>query len=85
MNGVDHIGLTVSRLERSIPFYRLLLGREPVFQQVHHPADRGGGYVELGAGGGKAAGPGRSLERLDTVEKEQPPHVTLRKTDARAR
>jgi catechol 2,3-dioxygenase-like lactoylglutathione lyase family enzyme len=34
MNGVDHIGLTVSRLEQSIPFYRLLLGREPVFEQV---------------------------------------------------
>ena len=34
VNGVDHIGLTVSRLERSIPFYRLLLGREPIFQQV---------------------------------------------------
>jgi hypothetical protein len=52
---------------------------------MHHPADRCGGNVELGAGGGKAAGPGRSLERLDTVEKEQPPHITLRKTDARAR
>ena len=41
--------------------------------------------VALGAGGGKAAGPRRGLERLDTVEKEQPSHNTLRKTDARAR
>ena len=39
----------------------------------------------VGTGGGKAAGPGRSLECLDAVEKEQPPHNTLRKTDARAR
>jgi catechol 2,3-dioxygenase-like lactoylglutathione lyase family enzyme len=34
MNGVDHIGLTVSRLERSIPFYRVLLDREPMLNQV---------------------------------------------------
>jgi catechol 2,3-dioxygenase-like lactoylglutathione lyase family enzyme len=34
VNGVDHIGLTVSRLDRSIPFYTLLLGAEPILEQV---------------------------------------------------
>src|SRR5439155_6812083 len=34
VNGVDHIGLTVSRLERSLAFYRLLLGSEPILEQI---------------------------------------------------
>ena len=28
-SGLDHVGFTVSSLERSIPFYTLLLGEEP--------------------------------------------------------
>ena len=49
---------------------------EPLFQQMHHPGDRRRRDVELGAGAGKAAGSRRGLERLDAVEKEQPPHFT---------
>ena len=48
---------------------------EPIFQQMHHPADRRRRDVELGAGRGKAAAAGRGLERLDAVEKEQPPQI----------
>ena len=29
---LDHVGFTVSSLERSIPFYTFLLGNEPVFR-----------------------------------------------------
>jgi hypothetical protein len=52
---------------------------------MHHPADGGGGHVELGAGRREAAAARRGFERLDAIEKKQPPHITLRKTDARAR
>ena len=44
---------------------------------------------KLGTGGRKAAAARRSLERLDAVEKQEPPHPrpypTIRKTDARTR
>ena len=50
---------------------------EPLFQQMHHAADRGGRDVEFAARRGKAAAARRRLECLDAVEKEQPPQNRL--------
>lgn len=36
--GLDHIGFSVSDLDRSIAFYTLLLGREPVLRR-HYPEE----------------------------------------------
>ena len=47
---------------------------EPLLQQMHHPADRRRRDVELGAARREASGPRRGLERLDAIEKQQPPH-----------
>jgi hypothetical protein len=48
---------------------------EPFFQQMHHAADGGRRHAQLDTGRRKAAGPRRRLERLDAVEKEQPPQI----------
>ena len=48
---------------------------EPLFQEMHHPADCRRRDVQLGARRGKAAAARRRLERLDAVEEEQPPQI----------
>lgn len=37
--GLDHVGFTVSSLDRSIPFYTLLLGAEPVGRLMWEPPE----------------------------------------------
>jgi len=49
---------------------------EATSSRCTHPADRRRRDVELVACGGKTAAAGGGLERLDAVEKEQPPHWT---------
>ena len=44
-SALDHIGLTVSDMDRSIAFYTLLLGEEPMFRESWHDIEYVGRVV----------------------------------------
>ena len=80
--GLDHIGFTVTSLDRSIPFYTLLLGEEPVARLAWHAeADEFVGRI-VGYRGLQLAGafwklPGGTI--LELLEYRHPPsgHVNM--------
>jgi catechol 2,3-dioxygenase-like lactoylglutathione lyase family enzyme len=78
VKGVDHIGLTVSQLERSVPFYRVLLGSDPILEQVireQHVAEIVG-YDELELAIALFEIPG-STTILELLEYRKPRGITI--------
>jgi hypothetical protein len=54
---------------------------KPRLEQMHHPADRGGGHVQLVCSLSKAAAARGGLEGLDAVHEGKLAHSTIRKTE----
>jgi hypothetical protein len=74
------IGTPGRRREQAVRLALEQRHAEPRFEQMHHPADRRGGDVQLVRSLSKASAAGGGFERLDTIHEGKLAHRTIRIT-----